>query len=251
MEKLVFTGVFLACLCMPAFAAEDEVELKKAVKLEELKLPVEKLAHWGTRNYIYQVDQNGKVETLGTVTLRTELNKGMVFIRDSMALSWKNKQIKWELEMGCREDSLLRPMHIKSTGEGDDEFKSFSATVKDGKAEVAYTDGKHAQIDVPPDTLTDFGMFRVLTIMPREPGSVVAVGHVLEVSELNLKGPATLTCLGKQKVTINGDEAELNCIVYERDGDRAMEAWVSDNGVLRRIRLDGRKILTEAPEAAE
>jgi hypothetical protein len=67
----------------------------------------------------------------------------------------------------------------------------------------------------------------------------------MEVSELNLKGPAKIAYNGQEQITLHSKVIRLHKFVYLRDNRTVAEAWVDSDHVLRQIRLDGRKILTE------
>ena len=88
-------------------------------------------------------------------------------------------------------------------------------------------------------------MFRIFTLLARTDGAAFSVGHVMEVSELNLKGPAVIAYRGLEQITLHGNPINLHKFVYVRDGRTVAEAWVDSDHVLRQIRMDGRKVLTE------
>jgi len=148
----------------------------------------------------------------------------------------------------CRRDGLLRPTTIYSAGEGDDEVGTFSVEVGDNDAVVTATGGRTRKIDCPADTLTDVAMFRIFTLLPRTRGATFSVGHVMEVSELNVKGPAVIAYRGPDTITLHGKSTRLYKFVYSRNGRTVEEAWVDSDHILRQIRIDGRKILTERSE---
>ena len=212
-------------------------------KLEELKLDTKPLAQWGTRLYSYQVKRGGNIQTLGTVSLTTKVLKDKIVFKDNWNLLWHGKTIKFGLEMQCHPDSLLRPETISSKGEGD-EVASYSVTISNGKATVNMK-GKDRTIDFPADTLTDAAMFRIFTLLPRKKGFVAKVGHIMEVSELNLKKDGTIVYYGPETIQLNAKEVTLHKYIYKQGSRDVEEAWVDDKGRLRRIRIDGRKILTE------
>ena len=101
------------------------------------------------------------------------------------------------------------------------------------------------KIDFPADTLTDAAMFGIFTLLSRTEGATFSVGHVMEVSELNLKGSAVIAYRGLEQIALHGNPVNLHKFVYVRDGRTVAEAWVDSDHVLRQIRMDGRKVLTE------
>ena len=88
-------------------------------------------------------------------------------------------------------------------------------------------------------------MFRIFTLLPRTEGAAFSAGHVLEVSEVNLKGPALIDYHGLVQVTLHGNPIRLHKFAYVRDDRTVADAWVDSDHVLRQLRIDGRKVLTE------
>ena len=246
MLRLALLALIVVC---PAFAVKaEQAQPKKPVPITKAALDIERLKNWGTKKYLYQVERGGERTTLGIVTMSTEVGENRVKLKDNWELNWRGKKIKLILKMDCRRDGLLRPTMIQSNGEGDDEVGTFSAEVGPDKATVTAENGKTRKIEFPADTLTDVAMFRIFTLLPRSEGTVFAVGHVLEVSELNLKGPATIGYRGLDTITVDGKPLELHKFVYIREGRTVEEAWVDSDHILRQVRIDGRKILTIQPE---
>jgi hypothetical protein len=134
---------------------------------------------------------------------------------------------------------------IRSVGEGDDEVGTFTVVVGDSNATVTTEDGQTRKIDFPADTLTDVAMFRIFTLLPTTEGATFSVGHVMEVSELNLKGPAVIAYRGLEEISLSGKTLKLHKFVYLRDDRTVAEAWIDSDHILRQIQLDGRKVLTE------
>jgi len=246
MIRAAIVTVVVVCLAFTVAAGEETAE-KEEIKLEDLKLPLSSLNAWKTRAYTYQIDRRGELSTVGKIIMRTEVDGEKTVLHDTWALEWRGRKMSLDLQMECKATSLLRPTLIKSVGQGDDELVTFSAEVGEGDALVKYEDGKQREIDFPADTVTDIAMFRIFSLLPREEGTRIKLGHVLEVSELNLKGPAQILYVGKERIPLHDDEVELHKFVCKRDGRIIEEAWVDDKGTLRRLRIDGRKIITEVP----
>jgi len=219
-----------------------------AVPIQEVDLDLSRLKGWGTRSFTYQVEREGKRTTLGIVTMAVEVRDKQIKLSDTWDLTWRGKKVRLNLETTCRRNSLLRPTTIHSAGEGDDEVGTFSVEVGDDTATVTTEDGRTRKIDFPADTLTDLAMFRIFTLLPHTKGATFSVGHVMEVSELNFKGPAMIAYRGREQITLHGKPISLHKFDYVR-GDRTVtEAWVDSDQILRQVRIDGRKILTERPE---
>jgi hypothetical protein len=250
MARIALATMLVACIGFAA-ARGDEDAGTKEIKLEDLQMPVSSLSAWGVREYVYQLDRDGEIITVGEVTMRTEVEDERIVTHDTWSLQWRGKTLSADVKMGCARNSLLRPTVIRSAGEGDDELMTFTAEVGEDDAVVTDEDGAQKRIDFPSDTLADLAMFRIFTLLPREKNTIVRVGHVLEVTELNLKGPAVLLYAGKEEISLHGKQVPVHKFECKRDGRTVAEAWVDDEGVLRRHRMDGRKIITEAPNAPD
>jgi hypothetical protein len=207
-----------------------------------------RLKGWGTRSFVYQVERGGERAVLGVVTMGVKLAEQQVTLTDTWDLTWHGKKIRLNLETTCRRNGLLRPTKIRSAGQGDDEFGTFTVDIGESHATVTTEDGETRKIDFPADTLTDVSMFRLFTLLPRTEGAEFSVGHVMEVSELNLKGPAVIAYRGLEQITLHDKPIRLHKFAYARDGRTVAEAWVDSDHILRQLRIDGRKVLTEKPE---
>jgi hypothetical protein len=243
MYRLMLAALVVVCggALTAARAVEDG---KQVVALEELKLDTKPLAKWGTRVFSYQLERDGKVETLGTVSMSTTVGEGGIELHDKWELNWRGERIWLDIRLQCEPGSLLRPTRISSKGKGE-EAGTFSVAVGENSAVVKDRDGREKTMDVPADTLTDAAMFRIFALLPREKGFTVRVGHTLEVSELNLKGAGTIVCEGRDPVLLHQKQEELHKFVFKQGTMVVEEAWVDDKGVLRRVRINRRKILTE------
>ncbi len=242
MNGFTRTLSIFGCLAVALVAAWARAE---GTALQEADLDIDRLRRWGSREFLYQVERGGEQTVLGTVTMRTDMRDDRVEIDDRWEVDWRDRKIKVELKLDCRRDNLLRPTSIQSKGEGDDEVGTFTVEVGKDKATVRADEGGTRTIDFPADTLTDVAMFRVFTLLPRAAGATVSVGHVMEVSELNLKGAATIAYQGLDEINLHGKPTKLHKFAYARDGRTVAEAWVDSDHILRQLRIDGRKVLTE------
>jgi hypothetical protein len=233
---------------MAVVADADQPVADKKIPLHEAELDLDRLRGWETRVFVYRLTRGGESAVLGTVTMRTEVASAGVTLTDNWRLRYHGQDLRLELKMDCRRDNLLRPKTIQSVGEGDEEFGTFTVKVGADQATVTGEDGGSEDIEFPANTLTDIGLFRAFTLLPRNPGSTFTVAHVMEVSEMHLKGPAVLAYRGPDEITLHGKPVTLDKFVYIRDGRTAAEAWVDSDHILRQVRLDGRKTLTEKRE---
>jgi hypothetical protein len=236
-----------ATRALEMLGGNEDVGIGKGVvtPLQEVALDLSRLRGWGTRSFTYQVEREGERMSLGTVTMAVEVHDQEFKLTDTWDLTWHGKKVRLNLEITCRRNNLLRPTTIRSAGEGDDEVGTFTVVVGDSDATVTSDGGQTRKIDFPADTLTDMAMFRIFTLLHTTEGAAFSVGHVMEVSELNLKGPAEIVYRGLEEITLPGDTVKLHKFVYLRDGRIVAEAWVDSDHFLRQLRLDGQKVLTE------
>jgi hypothetical protein len=216
-----------------------------ATPIQEVALVLSRLRGWGTRSFTYQVERGSERTSLGTVTMAVEVHDEAIKLTDTWDLLWHGKKVRLNLETTCRRNSLLRPTMIRSAGEGDDEVGTFTLVVGESHATVTTEDGQTRKIDFPPDTLTDVAMFRIFTLLPTTEGAVFSAEHVMEVSELNLKGSAEITCRGLEEIGVSRKTLKLHTFVYRRDGRTVAKAWVDSDRKVNRLDLSYSQITDE------
>lgn len=242
-----------------AFCAVDagkESQDRREVALSSLKLDYSKLKSWGTTKFSYEVERRGKRMTVGTVTMKTSLSGKGLHIDDSWAVKFQGKDVRWQVKLRCRLTPMLRPESVASVGRGDDEAGTFTLNVGKEKAVVVKGEsGRKTKVDYPADTVTDVSLFRLFALLPRETGVSYTFAHFMEVSELNLKGAGFIRYLGQKTIDASGKQIPLHKFEYRRgdpssnDSIRVVaEAWLDDEGRLRKARLDGRKVLSEVSD---
>ncbi len=198
------------------------------------------LSKWGTKKYKFtRVSPQGqKVET-GTVILETKLGPKGITLADKFLIEVEGKKVSMDMTQICRRDQYLSPLHIVCKGEGDDEFKTFQATFKDGKAHVR---GERDQVmKIPEGTVTFFAFFRIVTQLPRREGAAYAFNHSLEAHELNLKEGYRIRVIGKETIICDGVSVKCWKISQEGGDVREILYWITDEGVLQRVLFDARK----------
>ena len=144
-----------------------------------------------------------------------------------------------DMTQTCRRDQYLSPTLIECKGEGDDEFQTFKATFKDGKARI---EGERAEVmEIPEGTVTFFAFLRIVTQLPRQEGATYLFASSLEASEMNLKAGYRVQVIGKETITSEGRSVTCWKISQKGGGNREQFYWVTDEGVLQRVLIDGRK----------
>ena len=244
MKPLFVLPLLLACAIA---GARDEA----AAEWDSLNLRLESLGTWGTRHYTYSLRKPGGegFETLGTISLATRVTGDSLVLHDVYELKMRGAKLRLELTQTCRRDCFLTPVRIESRGEGDDEFGNFVATVADGMATIRPQDRGDRTKRIPPGTITDAAMMRLVTLVPRTPGKTYSYGHSLETSELNLKENYRLTVLEPESIVIAGRAVKCAKFRLAGGGIRPVFYWVGEDGVLQRLMLDDRKIIELKVEA--
>ena len=218
------------------------VDAQETVPLNTLKLNVNRLKTWETKSYSYEATRPGSNEKAGEgrFVLKTVVGPDSVLLDDTMALIYRGKELSLHLTHQCRTDSYLSPIRIESTGEGDDEFGTFVATI-DGKKATVRTKGRDKEIGLPQGTVSSWAFFRLVTLLPREKGNRVSFDHWLESEEFNLKKGFVVECTGRDVVQAGREGVTCTKFCLTGGGNHPAYYWVDDNGVLRQVLLDERK----------
>ena len=210
---------------------------------EDKPLPISDwgaLSSWGTKRYTFtRVSPQGqKVET-GSLTFETKLTRDGVILKDKFFIEIKGKEVRMDMTQTCRRDQYLFPTRIECVGKGDDEFQTFKATIKDGKATIK---GERDKVmEIPEGTVTFFAFFRIVTQLPREEGVTYFCNSSLQAPKMNLKAGYRVHVIGKETISYQG--ASVKCWKISRKGADRREHfyWVTDEGILQRVLIDGRK----------
>lgn len=170
----------------------------------------------------------------------------VAFTHDFVA-NWRGDTITLSMQTFCKNDPYFTPVEIISEGHGDDEFKSFIATIdprvpygcSDGKLSTTI-DGTEFEMPIPEHTVTDFVLFEIVPRLPWKEGTVFEF-HSLEASELNLKEDQTISYLGEKPVNITGRNVKLHKFEHRAQERVVARYWVNEKHELVRILIDDRK----------
>jgi len=220
------------------------VNAQESTPLESLKLDLNRLKAWGTRHYSYEATRPGSSDKAGEgrVVLRTEIGPDSVTLEDNFALIYRGKEISLQLTHQCRKDNFLSPKRIESKGEGDDEVSTFVATVEGGKLK-AQVRGRDKEIELPEGTVSSSAFFRLVTLLPRQEGSRISYPYSLESDELHLKKEFMVECMGPDIVQSGAEGMTCTKFRLTGGGIRPAYYWVEDDGVLRQVLIDDRKMI--------
>ena len=214
--------------------------LGESIFAEAKPLPdfnVEKV-NWGTQRYKFTLIKNEEKIELGSVTLRNKLAKDRVILTDEFLLRIEGKPISLNMTQVCLKDQYLSPVKIECKGKGDEEFPTFKATIKDGQAKIEGQ--RNGMMEIPKGTVTSSAFMRIVTQLPRVEGATYRYDFALEASEMNLKKEYLLKVIGKEIIDSNGP---VKCWKISKNGGGIREQlfWVTEEGILQRILMDGRK----------
>lgn len=203
---------------------------------------VEKV-NWGTQRYKFTLIKNEEKIELGSVTLRNKLAKDRVILTDEFLLRIEGKPISLNMTQVCLKDQYLSPVKIECKGKGDEEFPTFKAIIKDGQAKIDLppTGRRDGMMEIPKGTVTSAAFMRIVTQLPRIKGSTYRYGFALEANEMNLKKDYVAKVIGKETIINNG--VPVKCWKISQNGGGITEQlfWVTEEGILQRILMDGRK----------
>jgi hypothetical protein len=215
--------------------------LGESIFAEAKPLPdfnVEKV-NWGTQRYKFTLIKNEEKIELGSVTLRNKLAKDRVILTDEFLLRIEGKPISLNMTQVCLKDQYLSPVKIECKGKGSEEMPTFKAIIQDGEAKISGEWNKTMKI--PKGTVTSAAFMRFITQLPRVQGATYRYGFALEASEMNLKKDYIAKVIGKETIICDG--VPVKCWKISQNGGRINEQlfWVTENGILQRILMDGRK----------
>jgi hypothetical protein len=232
-----------ALFCCVLLMTSLPVHSQEAKPLASLDLDLNRLKTWGTRTYSYEATRPGNKEKVGggRVVLKTEVGADSIILGDTFILIYGGKELSLHLTHQCRKDSFLSPVRIESKGEGDDELKTFVATIDGGKATIRSGNGVR-EIELPEGTVSSWAFFRLVTLLPRQKGSRISYPYSLESEELNLKKNFLVECLGWD--TVQSGQEGITCTKFQlTDGGVPNYYWVDDDGLLRQVLIDELKLI--------
>ena len=195
--------------------------------------------NWGTKRYKFTLFKNEEKIEMGSVTFRNKLTKDRVILTDEYLLRFEGKPMSLNMTQVCRMDQYLSPVRIECEGKGDEEMPTFKATIKDGQAKIEGP--RDGMMEIPKGTVTSAAFMRIVTQLPRVKGATYRYGFALEASEMNLKKDYIAKVIGKETIICDGVPVKCWKISQNGGGIREQLFWVTEEGILQRILMDGRK----------
>ena len=177
-----------------------------------------------------------------------------VLLEHEFVVNWKGKHISLAMQTTCLDDEYLSPVKIVSKGEGDEEMKSFTATIerkKDGTGKLkAVVGGRGVEMDIPAKTVEGFAVFEIVRKLPFERKKPFEF-TMLEGTELNLKPGHEIVYDGQGEIAIDGEKKMLHRFDHTQRGRVRTQFWVDEKHELIRVVMDGHKeyVLTTEEKA--
>jgi hypothetical protein len=202
------------------------------------------------RTYDYVRKEGPTHRKVGEVRLETQVKNLELMFRDAWRIEDGGTRLRWGMKADCDKTGLMRPLNVIASGSDSDELSTYRMRVMGSRAVIQDDRREQRAIDFPEGMVTDAALWRIVALLPREIGRRWGVGHVLELSELNLKKGGVIVCEGRSEVTLHGESVQLWRYTYRRDDLVAGEFWVDgERDALRMFRLDGRKLFVEREPA--
>ncbi len=195
--------------------------------------------NWGTQRYKFTLIKNEEKIELGSVTLHNKLIGDRVILTDEHLLRYEGKPMSLKMTQVCLKDQYLSPVKIDCKGKGNEEAPTFKATIKDGQAKIEGQ--RNGMMEIPMGTVTSSAFVRIVTQLPRVEGATYRYDFALEASEMNLKKDYIAKVIGKETIICDGVPVKCWKISQNGGGIHEQLFWVTENGILQRILMDGRK----------
>ena len=195
--------------------------------------------NWGTKRYKFTLFKNEEKIEMGSVTLRHKLTRDRVILTDEYLLRFEGKPMSLNMTQVCLKDKYLSPVRIDCKGKGNDQFPTYKATIKDGQAKILGP--QNGFMKIPEGTLTTMAFMRIVTQLPRIKGSTYRYGFALDANEMKLKKDYVAKVIGKETIVNNGVPVKCWKISQNGGGIKEQLFWVTEEGILQRILMDGSK----------
>lgn len=181
-EDLLRLGAgVVAPLREAASRSSDEAFQKRAGgiadRLETRRAAAGLAKAWGERWYAVFV----KGLKIGWVHMRVEEKEGGLRLADELYLKEnKDKELSISVTQEAQPNEFLTPKAIWIEAKGTEESHSIQGKVKEDRLVLSVGDQKQA-VKLKPSAITDFGVMRLVTILPRTPEYEVSVVETVKV----------------------------------------------------------------------
>jgi hypothetical protein len=234
---------FLLAAIVLLLAIWQPLRADEPAKLADLKLNWDKLKSWQEKEYSFRASAgDNPADSLGKFIFRTKVTADEIVLHDTLKAVYRGKVISLHVTQHCLKQSSLSPTEIKTEVERGDDLASLNIKFEGTSVTVTGADiDRKMEIERP--LVTAFAFARIVTLLPKKKGLRVKFPRWLEPEEMNLKQDFEVECLGEDKATWQGEDVAATKYSLSGKGIAKAYYWVSEDGILRQILIDGRKTI--------
>lgn len=224
--KLRLGTIPVILLVLAALAATGCSDKQKpAVPLTEVPIDFTDLAAAGEQIYLIGLVSDPKSPTVNPrynyiMRSTTGLSGDNVIIQDRLTLAGR----KYQTALTCEKNSLLSLIRSTLTvTENGTVVQTANVTITGGFAELVDSTGKTSSIEYPNGTLTQAGLFRIVTQLPKEKGGRFSFAYYSDpmntlVEKSAPDKPFTIECRGPADAKVL--DATVPCTLFVLTGTR-------------------------------
>jgi len=213
--------------------------------LRDANLDFSPLETWGVKSYTLTIVPHGappdpdtiRTKTRSALSLGTAVEKKEIIVTDTMRMG-----LEVTGRITCRRESPLpvRSMQLTMLRDGETQKATVSILEKKGKAKISGQE-EDKTVDFPADTVLFSTVCRIVTLLPREPGSEYSFLHYSPTFSLKVESapeakPYVVRSVGGQTLDLGAGES-MECFLFEMRGlhQGTYRFFVDESGVLQRI----------------
>lgn len=185
-------------------------------------------AAWGDRWYAIYIDSL----KAGWVHLKAEEKDGKIVLTDELFLQpSKDQSFSIKTSVTCEPDEYLSPVRIAMDANLPENSGSIEGKVKEGRL-IVTKDGERKAHKLKGNTVVDFALMRLVTILPRTEGYPIAL---LELIKPKLKESATVKFDKEETIEIGGSKVKARRFIVSDGEDDDKFYWVGAAGQLYKL----------------
>lgn len=185
-------------------------------------------AKWGDRWYAIYIESL----KAGWVHLKAEEKDGKIVLTDELFLQpSKEQSFSIKTSVTCEPDEYLSPLRIAMDANLPENSGSIEGKVKEGRL-IVTKDGERKAHKLSRNTVVDFALMRLVTILPRTEGYSISL---LELVKPKLKESATVKFDKEELIEIGGSKVKARRFVVSDGEDDDKFYWVGAAGELFKL----------------
>jgi hypothetical protein len=250
-QELLRTGPSALVPLREAAAQSTDAEFRKrageiADRLETRRAAAGLAKAWGDRWFAVFV----KGLKIGWVHMETQEKEGSLRAVDELYLKEnKDKELSIWATLRAQANEYLSPLEITVEAKGTEANHSIQGKVKENRLVLTVGDQKQA-VKLRPNAITDLGVMRLVTILPRTPEYELSV---IETIKIKLVESATLRFDKDESIEWGGRKVKTRRFVLSDGEGEDKVYWVdSENRLLRmQVKDDIEVILSDEKSAKD